>query len=94
MMNQNRRLRIGVKYCGGCNPTYDRVALVERMGRALEEEAEFVSYAQENLDLVLVVCGCETACVDVDAFKPVPVRVVSSVPNGDAFVAGVVRERL
>jgi hypothetical protein len=91
MMNQDRRLRIGVKYCGGCNPMYDRVALVERMERTLEKKAEFVSYAQENLDLVLVVCGCETACVDADAFKPAPVRVVSSIPDGDRFVERLVK---
>ena len=64
---------------------YDRVALVERMERALKREAEFVSYTEGNLDLILVVCGCETACVDSSAFKPVPVRVVSSVPDGDEF---------
>jgi len=78
-----------VKYCGGCNPTYDRVAVVKRLERALEEEAEFVSFTEEDLDLVLVVCGCETACVDVSAFKPAPVRVVSSVPDADGFVTEI-----
>jgi hypothetical protein len=71
---------------------YDRVALVKRMEHALETEAEFVSFAGGNLDLVLVVCGCKTACVDVGAFKPVPVRVVSSVPDGDGFVERLVKE--
>jgi len=65
---------------------YDRVALVNRMKRALDKEAEFVSFQAGNLDLILVVCGCETACVDISGFKPVPVRVVSSVPDGDGFV--------
>jgi hypothetical protein len=85
-MNRNRKLRIGVKYCGGCNPLYDRVALVKRMERALDREAEFVSFQGGNLDLILLVCGCETACVDMSAFKEVPVRVVSGIPDGDAFV--------
>ena len=26
------RRQIGVRYCGGCNPRYDRVALVKRIG--------------------------------------------------------------
>ena len=25
------RTEIGVRYCGGCNPRYDRVALVRRL---------------------------------------------------------------
>ena len=32
--------QIGVRYCGGCNPRYDRVALVKRIG-GLFPEAEF-----------------------------------------------------
>ena len=36
------RRQIGVRYCGGCNPRYDRVALVKRIG-GFFPEAEFVT---------------------------------------------------
>jgi len=90
-MNRHRKLRIGVKYCGGCNPSYDRVALVKRMEKTLVKKAEFISFQEENVDLVLVVCGCETGCVDTRVFE-VPVHLVSSIPDGDRFVERLIRE--
>ena len=45
------RRQIGVRYCGGCNPRYDRVALVKRIG-GFFPEAEFVT-AQEVYDAIL-----------------------------------------
>ena len=58
-------MRIGVKYCGGCNPRYDRPALVARLKAELGGGVDWVSAgAAEDapLDFVLVVCGCTAAC--------------------------------
>lgn len=55
------RRQIGVRYCGGCNPRYDRVALVKRIG-GFFPEAEFVTaQAGVKYPAVLVVCGCPPA---------------------------------
>ena len=60
---------VGVKYCGGCNPRYDRVAFV----RALAErcpEARFVpAWPGERYDRLLVVCGCHARCADYATIK-------------------------
>ena len=59
------RRRIGVRYCGGCNPRYDRVALVKRIG-GFFPEAEFVTaQAGVKYPAVLVVCGCPSRCANV-----------------------------
>lgn len=60
-------MRIGVKYCGGCNPRYDRTGFVARLKNELgSEKLEWVnaSTAMEPLDFVLVVCGCTAACAE------------------------------
>ena len=59
------KAQVGVRYCGGCNPRYDRVALVRRIGDFFPE-AEFVT-AQPGVkyQAVLVVCGCLARCADV-----------------------------
>lgn len=58
-------MRVGVKYCGGCNARYDRTALVARLKAALGGGVDWVGAAAEldaPLDFVLVVCGCTAAC--------------------------------
>ncbi len=58
-------IRIGVRYCGGCNPRYDRVALVQRL-QAFFPEQEFVpAESGGSYPAVLVVCGCTARCADV-----------------------------
>lgn len=60
-------MRIGIKYCGGCNPHYDRTALVTRLKQAFEGEyIQWVSASMTSqpLDFVLVVCGCTAACAE------------------------------
>lgn len=55
-------VRVGVKYCGGCDPRYRRRAIVERAGREFPA-ADFRPYSEgEAFDLVLVVCGCMAEC--------------------------------
>lgn len=53
---------IGVRYCGGCNPRYDRVAVVNRLA-ALLPECRFTA-AQSGTDYtaVLAVYGCPCRC--------------------------------
>ena len=55
-------MRIGIKYCGGCNPRYDRVAAVKELQRQHPEWT--VELAGEGgQEYILVVCGCTAACV-------------------------------
>jgi len=54
---------IALKYCGGCNPFFDREAFVDRLLK------EFPALAPVPLDtnepwFVLVVCGCRRACAE------------------------------
>lgn len=58
-------MRAAVKYCGGCNPRYDRVGFRHRLEAAFSERVDFVNASEEGpFDLVLVVCGCTAACAD------------------------------
>lgn len=59
-------MQIGVKYCGGCNPRYDRTGLVARLKQELGSGVEWVNAgtAEDPMDFVLVVCGCTAACAE------------------------------
>ncbi|MGB9630196.1 MAG: hypothetical protein ACPL6D_16190, partial [Thermodesulfobacteriota bacterium] len=54
--------RIGIKYCGGCNPTYERVEMVEKLQFLLGDRFNFTSYDQQDLDGLIFIQGCERAC--------------------------------
>ena len=65
MERTKERLEIGVRYCGGCNPVYDRVSVVKRLEK-LVPELSFVS-AQPGTPYAaaMIVSGCPTACTNV-----------------------------
>jgi len=80
-----KRLRIGIKYCGGCNPEYDRVAVVNRLVEDLAEEAEFLPASSPDLDLVLVVQGCRTACADLSSLNEAPLWIITGREQAENF---------
>ncbi len=59
---------IGIKYCGGCNPTYERVARVERFKKD-HPEHEYVSSTDRTCDIWMVVCGCSRRCAITTGLK-------------------------
>lgn len=70
---EKRIKKVALKYCGGCNPGFDRVAYVEKIKSATGPDIEWVTLDDEGFDAVLLVAGCETACpqrsLDFSRFK-------------------------
>lgn len=57
---------IGIKYCGGCNPVYDRAGRVRRF---IEENPlyEYLGASgNQPCDYWMVVCGCSRRCAGTD----------------------------
>ena len=79
-------LKVGIKYCGGCNPYYDRVALVNRIESRLQGKVEFVSPDNDMVDLVLAVEGCQTACADLSFFQGKAIHVISRNEDAGKFL--------
>ena len=80
------RMRIGLKYCGGCNPGYDRVDLAQQIEENLLGKAEFVSPGSEDVNLILAVQGCSTACADLSAFQGMEIRVITNIEGAERFI--------
>ncbi|MDR1781738.1 MAG: hypothetical protein LBR40_01930 [Bacilli bacterium] len=61
---------VGVKYCGGCQSTYDRVAAYKKIENALDVDIEIVSDNENKIyDLLIVICGCRVRCPDIDKYQ-------------------------
>jgi len=63
-------LRCGVRFCGGCNPRYDRGKALVTLEEGLKGEVDFV-IAEENVlyDLLLVIGGCTNCCASYEQFN-------------------------
>jgi hypothetical protein len=79
-------MKVGIKYCGGCNPGYDRVALAEYIKKSLHGRVEFVPLDGESIDMVLAVEGCKTACADLSAFEGRQIHFISQLEDAGKFL--------
>jgi hypothetical protein len=61
---------VGVKFCGGCNPRYERGKAYESIKQLLQGEAEFV-IAEEGTeyDQLLVIGGCTNCCASFSQYS-------------------------
>jgi len=62
----------GVKFCGGCNPKYDRKSLYDN----LKNENKNIKYLPVSsntnsfeYDFIIVFCGCAVGCADYNNYK-------------------------
>lgn len=61
---------VGVKFCGGCNPRYDRGKALADIKKEMQGQAEFV-VAEEGgeYDYLLVIGGCTNCCASYSQYK-------------------------
>lgn len=61
---------VGVKFCGGCNPRYDRGKTLETIKKQAGSAVEFV-LAEEGAeyDYLLVIGGCTNCCASYSQYK-------------------------
>jgi hypothetical protein len=79
-------LKVGIKYCGGCNPDYDRVALFKTIEKQLKGKVKFVSPEGADINLVLVIEGCKTCCADLSSFQGKTIHIISRKEDADKFL--------
>lgn len=53
-------MNVAVKYCGGCNPRYERTDIVRRLRR--EFPGAEIAAPGAPADVAAVICGCPAAC--------------------------------
>lgn len=68
--------RVALKYCGGCDPEFDRMEYMQQIRTAAGKSIMWLTLDDENVDTVLLVSGCDTACPERTVELP-PYRIVS-----------------
>ena len=63
----DKRIKIGVLFCGGCNPNFDRENLYLRIVSNLSKCFDFIFYSEieinDPFDYILLINGCESECL-------------------------------
>ncbi len=85
-------MKIGMKFCGGCNPAYDRIAAADIVRNSLSGIAEFVSSEDKDADLVLVFMGCSSACADTSRIDEALIRQIGSLGEAEDFIKEIKRK--
>lgn len=60
---------IGIKYCGGCNPVYDRGKRVRKFQEANPGHEYVTSSDRKDCDYWMVVCGCSRLCAGLEGLS-------------------------
>ena len=75
-------------------PGYDRTALVRQIKTRLEDQAQFVSWQDQETELALVVTGCPNACADIRAVNHKPLFFITQPQDAEAFIILIRSENL
>lgn len=60
------KYNIGVIFCGGCNPYFDRESFYKNLVRDLKDTCIFHFYKEHmkgTMDLMLLINNCQTECL-------------------------------
>jgi hypothetical protein len=76
-MEPKKRKRIALKYCGGCDSTYDRVRYWQKINKLAAGKVEWTSIEEPPFEAVLLINGCSTACKERDLEHEHNWRIVS-----------------
>ncbi len=66
-------ITVAVKFCGGCNPAYERLEYLEKIKSAAGDRIRWVLIGDGGFEAILVISGCLTACPEEHLPDSVPI---------------------
>ncbi len=66
-------IKVAVKFCGGCDPEYERVEYLDRIKGAAGDRIHWVGLQEEEYAAILLICGCPRACPEEELTPSVSV---------------------
>lgn len=77
---------LGLKYCGGCSPDYDRGEQVRYLTQELGDLVKLTSPEDLRAEHVLVVMGCKNACADLSSFDDKEITLILGEADFDEVI--------
>ncbi len=85
--------KIALKYCGGCDPGFERVEYFQEIQNAAGDRIEWASLDDGDFQTVLVISGCDTAC-PTGNMAPAARRTIVSINDSKRDPAEIVQSLL
>lgn len=85
--------KIALKYCGGCNPSFDRAEYVQKIKSAAEGIIEWSNLDDGKYEKILLILGCATECLKKN-FDLLEKGIVVSISNNDQNPDKIVKQLL
>ncbi|MDO4719939.1 MAG: hypothetical protein Q4A78_04685 [Peptostreptococcaceae bacterium] len=63
-------MKIGLKYCGGCNCKYDRSKVTADIRKSFPEAEFFYPDEESVFDELIVIAGCHVNCASHEHLRP------------------------
>ena len=60
--------KVGVRYCGGCNPRYDRGSVFQEIQDRMQDIDFEIAQEGVEYDALLVIGGCTSCCASYHQF--------------------------
>jgi hypothetical protein len=89
LSEQSSKKKVALKYCGGCDCTYDRLEYANKLKKSAEGLVEWVTLDDEGFDSILMIHGCPVACPERQ-LDPVYARVLVSVKDDRTDIRHIV----
>lgn len=66
-------IKVAVKFCGGCDPAFERVEYLEKIKAAAKNHIQWVLCTDSDYEAILLISGCQTACPEDQLPRTVPI---------------------
>jgi hypothetical protein len=70
-------MRVGVKFCGNCNPLIDTGAVLQEL-KAQTDDVSFVPWDDDDYSVLLVLSSCNKDCATRPAFAGPVIEVTNT----------------
>jgi hypothetical protein len=74
--------KIGIKYCGGCNPSYERVEMIQRVQFRFNDRFLFLRHDDPGIEVLVLMSGCHRTCASRD-LNPIEIPYCSITGEND-----------
>ena len=69
--------KVALKYCGGCDPNFDRVEYFKKICVIAHDSIHWVHVDDQESDAILIICGCDIACAEASVDLTPYFRIIS-----------------